>query len=1050
MTDTTCTIGGNVVSNYVVDSDVQKNKVNNIGTCKIRLANPADIWGGTFASNDAIALAINGAPIFAGKVKDVVPYLTEKGVYTNELLITGTDYGRYGADLYFTKKYKTQPGGAILLDIFSMFGGANDPWTYADPGGTPSIKYEGKRTFLCDAVREICDLMAYDSYIDNANELHIFASGTIDSTVDLISLVGDPTNNLLSFDEFEQEGGDIRNIIEISAGNVKDHYTEENPTGWTAGGGGAIASETTTHFIYGLGSIELTCTGASSAYLNFAGTLYGYTGSIDLSPFCQAKVLIKGERDAEDRFNFRPFLVDDGGKEIVFIRRKSGAGSKGITEDIPDWNIGAGKWSVITYPLGDHDGNPIRATGAEMNGYWTFAAGSVAPFNWNNVVQMGFKYPHAENGIVWIDGWTIPSLEAKYTTADAGSRGLYDDRMYPEYRNELRSMPQLKAYGDRVLLMKRYPLVKFKAVAKGQVDTLYAAQYVHVRAPQHGVDALTKYIIVRLQHILRKKSDVRGFDFWTTYDLVSTDADAGRVIRSTDPNAAMLAELRRQNRGFKGSMDDWDLFLGDILTGDRMGFTEGAAFPTDPVNEDMHHLTTDVGVPGVYYGNEGVWYRWDETAGIWVRGPITMHRAFPGPPANGEVIGDTWHDTTNDLWYEWTGVWTLINFAATTISGTLSATQLKKGIQPFDSAVLVEAIRVVATSTVTLDIDVDNGAGKAVITASAGIPFSDFVAGDVILIQNSEPPWLHNCTGKIVDSVGGGGASVTLTTTLAGADNTDDEQMIVSVTDAVKWTGAAPAVWFADGTTQNIANGTDHTLALDNTYWAIFTTGAGVTLTNTYANAVGDTVGIIARVTTAAGQEPFIFPVFTRGGSKTLDFLGAGVIDTILLTGDALIGKIMKTSDGVSWTDGIGDPGVIITRNGIKGKGAAGALQALFQATDGKILAGGGTVILDALGITINGTFIFFNDAAGVFRGWVYGIGGANPYLQLASAEDLLLTSGAGDDIYIVPGGGAQYTYMTGWVLPDKVQVADNLRIPSVGADPAALASGDIWLRNDL
>uniref|UniRef100_A0A6M3M7D6 Tail protein n=1 Tax=viral metagenome TaxID=1070528 RepID=A0A6M3M7D6_9ZZZZ len=992
MTDTTCTIGGNVVSNYVVDSDVQKNKVNNIGTCKIRLANPADIWGGTFASNDAIALAINGAPIFAGKVKDVVPYLTEKGVYTNELLITGTDYGRYGADLYFTKKYKTQPGGAILLDIFSMFGGANDPWTYADPGGTPSIKYEGKRTFLCDAVREICDLMAYDSYIDNANELHIFASGTIDSTVDLISLVGDPTNNLLSFDEFEQEGGDIRNIIEISAGNVKDHYTEENPTGWTAGGGGAIASETTTHFIYGLGSIELTCTGASSAYLNFAGTLYGYTGSIDLSPFCQAKVLIKGERDAEDRFNFRPFLVDDGGKEIIFIRRKSGAGSKGITEDIPDWNIGAGKWSVITYPLGDHDGNPIRAAGAEMNGYWTFAAGSVAPFNWNNVVQMGFKYPHAENGIVWIDGWTIPSLEAKYTTADAGSRGLYDDRMYPEYRNELRSMPQLKAYGDRVLLMKRYPLVKFKAVARGQVGTLYAAQYVHVRAPQHGVAALTKYIIVRLQHILRKKSDVRGFDFWTTYDLVSTDADAGRVIRSTDPNAAMLAELRRQNRGFKGSMDDWDLFLGDIETGTRIGFTEGVAFPTDPADEDIHFLTGDVAVPAVHYGApSGILYRWNETAVAWERGPMYLGRRAADPPVGGEITGDTYFNTTSNTTLQWTGAaWSQVsslNLADTPDFATVEwpTDQLAIEMRPW--------------------------------TGNFSLVWDD---------RDDEPPadWNHFLWG------------------LKDNENAADA-----------------TIHYADGTSIDVNFGQDLNVADGEwfVYWDEAQKTGGdydVQWTQVYSTASGVGKGLLAvvQVRNATSESPSVMLYNTYIPQMGVGSLVAHSLYSKHFSADWITGKNFQTALNV----GTGVAGIRIDSVSIRGYDDVnpGNLQFYLQAADGKAYCGAGAVILDANGITIDGQAIYFRDAGSVFRGWAYGIGGANPYLQLAAAEDLLLTSGAGDDIYIIPGGGATITYMTGWVLPDKVDVQDNLRIPRVANAAAeaamALANGDLWLRTDL
>ncbi len=320
-----------------------------------------------------------------------------------------------------------------------------------------------------------------------------------------------------------------------------------------------------------------------------------------------------------------------------------------------------------------------------------------------------------------------------------------------------------------------------------------------------------------------------------------------------------------------------------------------------------------------------------------------------------------------------------------------AALDLKKGIQKFDSSVLVEAIRVIASAAVTLAVDVNNGAGGADITASAGTPFSDFTAGDKVIVQNSEDRD-SDTTLLEVDSVNGAGAGITLDGLLDGDDNASDETMIVSVSDGVKWTGANPAVWFADETTQNIANGSVQGLGAG-TYWAIFTTGAGVTLTGVYANAVGDEVGILARVTISTTREPFIFPVFTRQGSLTVDFLGAGVVDTIVLTGDALIGKIMKTSEGVSWADGVGDPGVIIERRGIKGKGAGGVLQALFQATDGKILAGAGTVILDADGVTIKGEKIEFQDSGGVRRGTIFGVNtGA---FTIFSEDFILLLPGA-------------------------------------------------------
>jgi len=458
----------------------------------------------------------------------------------------------------------------------------------------------------------------------------------------------------------------------------------------------------------------------------------------------------------------------------------------------------------------------------------------------------------------------------------------------------------------------------------------------------------------------------------------------------------MLARIRALDGG---TMDD-DILIGDAETGTQTAVESGTPFPLDPNDGDLFDLSADLTVaPSEYYGPARYWY--DETLGDWYRNPITFQRAAPWPNAGGEVLGDELYRTDLDIWYRWTGAWTQMNVAATVVTGTLSATQLKKGIQPFDSSVLVEALRVVASATVTLNFDQDNGAGKTQITASAGTPFSDFAVGDIIVIQNSEPDAtgarVNDATGKIVDTVNVGGQGITLTNTVVGGvDNADDETMIVSVTDAVKWTGANPAVWFADGTNQNIANGSVTGLTLDNTYWAIFTVGAGVSLTNTYANAVSDTVGIIARVTTRTGEEPLIFPVFNRQKSTTLDFLGAGAIDTHTLTAEALIGKIMKTSEGVSWIDGAGDPGVIITRNGIKGKGAAGILQTLMQSTDGTILAGGGNVVLDATGVLIKGLTAFrVANAAGGVLGGVTGAAGAGTTVAVVAAagNNLALTS---------------------------------------------------------
>ena len=475
----------------------------------------------------------------------------------------------------------------------------------------------------------------------------------------------------------------------------------------------------------------------------------------------------------------------------------------------------------------------------------------------------------------------------------------------------------------------------------------------------------------------------------------------------------------------------------------------GAAFPTDPFDDQAFMLTGDVVVPADYYGAaEGILYTWDATNSVWKRAPANLGLRGE-PPAGGEVTGDTYVSNVDGITYQWSGAaWVQVaqpTLADATDFGTVEwpASSLKKGIQKFDSNVLVEAIQVLATAAAALAIDVNDGTGKAEITG-AGVPFADFTAGDKIVIQHCEDR-TQDTVARTVQAVNGGGASITLDNVLVGADNADDETMQVIVSDGLKWTGDTPAVWFADGTTQNIANGAVQGLAAGN-YWVIFTVAAGVTVINNYANAVGDTVGIIGRVHINFNRGAFIFPVFMRGGSMTLDYLGAGIIDTLMLTGDALIGKILKTSEGVDWTNGVGDPGVIITREGIKGKGAAGALQTLMD-INGTIVAGADVVTLASNGITIKGQGMYFTDAADALRGWVWGLNPGNPYLQVAAnAGDLLLTSGVGKYIeLLVAGNSVKFNPAGNIVFADNFNAIVPTTTGNLDIGTIALKMGAIW-----
>ncbi|GAG86376.1 unnamed protein product, partial [marine sediment metagenome] len=143
-----------VISNDIVDVDTWRDRVTTIGRCKLRLDNRDDNWGDHFVSNDFIVISINDIIVWVGLLDDVKPYLPVKGVISNEMIITGRDYGRYLVDYSFTAKYATG-WAADIVDL--ILADLDYPLLYTDDEeyeGEVQIKYEGIRVTLGDALRE--------------------------------------------------------------------------------------------------------------------------------------------------------------------------------------------------------------------------------------------------------------------------------------------------------------------------------------------------------------------------------------------------------------------------------------------------------------------------------------------------------------------------------------------------------------------------------------------------------------------------------------------------------------------------------------------------------------------------------------------------------------------------------------------------------------------------------------------------------------------------------------------------------------------------------
>lgn len=1001
----------NNISNDAIDADTWRDRLTCIGRCKLRLENygRTDKWGNTFTANDPIVISINGTVVWQGFVDDVKPVLPSRGVINNEIFLTGRDHGRILTDRSFTKKYKEGWAADIVDDILSILG---DPLLYTDDGqygGEAKIKYEGIRTDLGDALRDICELSGRDFYIDNTGRLHLFEAGDVDSTVDLDMVFGNAANNLLTFEEYEQVGFSIKNYIEIHAGSVKDHWTDETALSFAVGGAGAARSDEYTHYIFGTSSVELAANGAiSQIYLDFSGGLFSYGPVIDLSKPCEAKVFIKGEITGEDEFNLRPYLIDSSARRITFKREGptiwTGAkgNPKGWTDGIVDWNV-RNVWSALSYPLGASDGNPIKA--AETDKFWY---GDTA-FDWANVEIIGFEYQHVANGVVWIDGWCIPSIDARAIHEHVASQDPltgHGIRMYDELRNDMKSQKQLEDYAAALLSLRKDPIQKFKAVAHGQVDTKYAAQTVNVNVPDYDLND-DPYTITMLHHKIHHNKDIRGWDFLTEYELCAQDAPATIIIRDDNPMEILMDKLRRENRGFKGAMEADDLLLGDVVSGNFMDAPRGIAFPATPANGDMFWLTQDYDdTVNMYYGSaSGLLYTFDEAIPKWVRGPANLGQRAGDPLAGsggGEYVGDTYLNTTDGITYQWDGAaWTQ------TAQPTLAD----------------------ATDFGTIEWAADQLA----------IEQRDW---------HSNLNFIWDVANKDWDEIWWG---------LAGNE-----------------AGADATIEFSDGTTTTIDRGHEAALA-DGAYIYYWSEGskAGGTyqlVRDTFANwdnGVGAGKGIVFVVLiNEAGKDPPSFYSF----NSYVATIGAGILSawtvkTHHLTAGEIYGKDIATQTNVGVAAGnpgiriIGDAADIVGTaigDGIGGNFTAGIWG--FKAGPNRTFfmdpATGDITIYGVGALKVKGQGIYWIDDTDTLRGWAMGWSAPTQYLQIGAAEDLHLTSGVGDNIHIIPGGGATITYMTGWVLPDKVDVQDNLRIPRVANAAAeaamALANGDLWLRTDL
>ncbi|MBA7540126.1 hypothetical protein ES705_32420 [subsurface metagenome] len=202
----------------------------------------ANKWGDDFHANDVVILKIDNVELLRGYVDDVQPYLDPQGVYTNLIKVVGRDYGRDLARLYVTASYSDTKGDDTIADLLAK---AGSEILYTSPHTAPVINMARNRTFLIDWVQDIGKRQNHDAYVSGGKTFNYFAVGAAaqHTAIDLKSIAGAMTNNILKLLKGEELGFSIANCVELSAGPVRDHYSDGNAADYDPGASTTVVNE---------------------------------------------------------------------------------------------------------------------------------------------------------------------------------------------------------------------------------------------------------------------------------------------------------------------------------------------------------------------------------------------------------------------------------------------------------------------------------------------------------------------------------------------------------------------------------------------------------------------------------------------------------------------------------------------------------------------------------------------------------------------------------------------------------------------------------------
>lgn len=557
------TVGGTSYDQYVFSADLWRDSLAGIGRWEVLLDPLSNSWSyiAGFEPDTWVFIYIDTVNMMRGYIDNVEPYL--EGADRDLWRLSGRDYGLDLAELFYTAPkgdYVNVRADDIINRAFTAVGTEITP--PAGPFTAPAINYEWKpRTYLGDAVRDICKMVNYDFYVEDnvPRTLHFFSVGAAAeySGVILNMIPNSLTNNILRLEMGERLGDNIKNYIVVSAGSLIDHWTDLNAADYTPSAN-VVRSDETTVFVEGKGSLKALSTANNNAVgitLDFTGGLYGYT-SMDMSEPCIGRyaylvhypVMFPLPGIGTKRCYLE--LEDIGGTQIVFYRSITAGLSRNSDATQTGWND---FWQIVDkIPFGEQ--NIEAAIGpASTKGYWYYRLG--ANFDWTQVVKINFStggFPVHATDYFLVDSLMIPSVEV-ISIADAGVAA--NIRMKDEYRPDIRNQNELDSASAALLEKYRYNLEKLSLTTVGQTGSQYAGQSLSVRADAFGITPLTSYRVVNLHHMVRRtssESDVPGWTFLTEYELIRNSRygagtqyyDSQRFLSSVDARQAEINRTR--------------------------------------------------------------------------------------------------------------------------------------------------------------------------------------------------------------------------------------------------------------------------------------------------------------------------------------------------------------------------------------------------------------------------------------------------------------------------------------------------------------------------